>query len=145
MRQRREREKGAFLIILALTLLALLAVIALAIDTSIITTSRAHFRIAAELANLGALKSFGEGLSAGETVSQAMLRAQNAAQTSLGQNFQQGNPGYNFQVDKGSAQNSLSLELYYSSRRQWLPAPDPVVFSRGRGRKLSSGCCIKTS
>lgn len=110
MRPSQRAEKGAFLVILALTLLALLAVIALAIDTSIITTSRAHFRIAAELANLGALKSFGEGLSAGETVDEAMLRAQNAAQASLSQNFQQGNPGFSFQVNKGNVQNVLSLE-----------------------------------
>jgi len=108
-RSRASDESGVVMLLLAMTALVIFAMVSLAIDTSIITTSRAHFRLSGELAVLGALERMSEGMNAKLGVDASTTAAQTKAQDSLRDSFVR-NPGRSFQVLSGNTQDALSLD-----------------------------------
>jgi hypothetical protein len=104
------KERGSVMILLSLLLVTLFALIALTIDTTIITSSQSHLQASADAATLGALETYGNQLSIpapnNVTPVAALAAANTRASSSLRQNFNY-NPGKFLQRSSGNTQDAI--------------------------------------
>lgn len=95
------------IMLLALLILVIFGMLALSLDTTMVATSRAHFKLSAEQAAMAALERYGESLVT-KSQDEALEDAVERAHEILRENFQK-NPGRVLQKVLGNTQDDIGL------------------------------------
>lgn len=105
------KENGAVIVLFALLVVTLFALVALTVDTTLITSSQSHLRTGADAAVLGALEEYGNELSKSppSTPAAALTAANTKARQYLRQNFNY-NPGKFLQKQTANYQDAIGSD-----------------------------------